>query len=85
MQGIGNTTQQGNINVVLSENLMHMGAGTANVFGQLCGRRTLLPHYLFYMLPNVHKKAWNLFNLLAIGFPRPHNNKLFHAKRIGAS
>jgi hypothetical protein len=33
------------------------------------------------MLPDVHKKAWNLINLSALGFPRPLNFKLFHAKK----
>lgn len=58
-----------------------MRAGTANVLRQLCGRNALLPHYLFDMLPDVHKKAWNLINLSALGFPRPLNFKLFHAKK----
>jgi hypothetical protein len=79
IQRLGNTLKQGNVNVFLAENPMDMRASTANVLRQLCGRNTLLPHYLFDMLPDVHKKAWNLFNLLNIGFPRPLNNKLFHA------
>ena len=71
LQGIGDAAQKGNIDVVLAEKLVDMRAGAANVVGQLRGRRALLAHYLFYMLPDVHKKAWNLFNLSAIGFPRP--------------
>jgi hypothetical protein len=50
---------------------MDMRAGTTNVFGQLCGCNTMLPHYFLDMLPDVHKKAWNLINLPSIGFPRP--------------
>jgi hypothetical protein len=55
---------------------MDMRAGAANVLGQLRGRNTLLPHYLFDMLPDVHKKAWNLFNLLTLGFPRPPHQQV---------
>ena len=48
-------------NNLYSYNLyMDMRAGTTNVFGQLCGCNTLLPHYFLDMLPDVHKKAWNL-------------------------
>ena len=81
LQGIGDAAQKGNIDVVLAENLVDMRASAANVVGQLRGRRALLSHHFFYMLPDVHEKAWNWFNLLAIGFPRPLNNKLFHAKK----
>ena len=71
VQGIGNAAQKGNVDIVLAEYLVDIRAGAANVVGQLRGRHALLPHHLFYMLPDVHKKAWNLFNLSAIGFPRP--------------
>ena len=73
---------------------MDMRAGTTDVLSQLCGRNTLLSHDLFDMLPDVHKKAWNLFNLPSIGFPRPpyqqviprqkmafHNNILIRCPR----
>ena len=56
VQGIGNATQKGNVDIVLAENLVDMRAGAANVIGQFGGRLSLLPHYLFYMLPDVHKK-----------------------------
>ena len=79
IQRSGNAFKQGNIYVFFSENPMDMWAGATNVFGQLRGRHTLLSHYLFDMLPYVHKKAWNLFNLLNLGFPRPFTNKPFHA------
>ena len=81
VQGIGNAAQQSNVDIVLAENLVDMRTGAANLFCQLRGRRALLSHHFFYMLPDVHEKAWNWFNLLAIGFPRPLNNKLFHAKK----
>ena len=81
LQGIGDAAQKGNIDVVLAENLVDMRTGTANVVGQLGGRCALLPHHLFYMLPDVHEKAWNLFNLPNLGFPRPSTNKLFHANK----
>jgi hypothetical protein len=57
IQRLGNTLKQGNVNVFLAENPMDMRAGAANVLRQLCGRNTLLPHYLFDMLPDVHKKS----------------------------
>ena len=57
LQGIGDAAQQGNVDVVLAENLVDMRAGAANVVGQLRGRRALLPHHLFYMLPDVHEKS----------------------------
>lgn len=79
IQSRRNTLKQGNVDVVLSENPMDMRTSTTNILRQLCGRNPLLPHYLLNMLPDVHKKAWNLFNLPNIGFPRPLNNKLFHA------
>ena len=82
IQRCGNALKQGNVDVVLEENPVDMRTGAANVLRQLCGRYALLPHYLFDMLPDVHEKAWNLFNLPNIGFPRPHNNKLFHAKKM---
>ena len=56
LQGIGDAAQQGNVDVVLAENLVDMRAGAANVVGQLRGRRALLPHHLFDMLPDMHKK-----------------------------
>ena len=71
VEGFGDAAQQVNVDVVLAENLVHVRAGAADVVGQLRGRHPLLSHYLFYMLPDVHEKAWNLFNLSAIGFPRP--------------
>jgi hypothetical protein len=71
IQRFGNTLKQGNIHILLVENPMDMRAGAANVLRQLCGRNALLPHYFLDMLPDVHKKEWNLFNLLVIGFPRP--------------
>ncbi len=71
IQRLGNTLKQGNVNIFLAENPMDMRAGAANILRQLCGRNALLPHYLLDMLPDVHKKAWNLFNLPSIGFPRP--------------
>ena len=80
VQRRGDAFKQGDVDAVLAENPVDVRTGAANVLGQLCGRRALLPHYLFDMLPDVHEKAWNLFNLPNIGFPRPHNNKLFHAK-----
>ena len=74
LQCLGNALQQGNVDIVFAENLMHVGASAANVLSQLRGRRALLPHHLFDMLPDMHKKRG--------GFPRPHNNKLFHAKKL---
>ena len=56
LQGIGDAAQKGNVDVVLAENLVDMRAGAANVVGQLRGRRALLPHHLFDMLPDMHKK-----------------------------
>lgn len=56
LQRIGDAAQQGNVDVVLAENLVYMRASAANVVGQLCGRRALLPHHLFNMLPDMHKK-----------------------------
>lgn len=56
VQGIGNAAQQSNVDIVLAENLVDMRTGAANVLGQLCGRRALFSHYLFNMLPNMHKK-----------------------------
>lgn len=60
LQGIGDAAQQGNVDIVLAENLVYMRAGAANVVGQLCGRRALLPHHLFDMLPDVHGKSVEL-------------------------
>ena len=60
LQGIGDAAQQGNVDVVLAENLVDMRAGAANVVGQLRGRRALLPHHLFNMLPDVHEKSVEL-------------------------
>lgn len=71
IQRCGNAFKQGEVNAVLAENPVDVGAGAANVLGQLCGRYALLPHYLFDMLPDVHEKAWNMFNLPNTGFPRP--------------
>ena len=56
VQGIGNAAQQGNVDIVLAEYLVDMRAGAADVVGQLRGRRSLLPHHLFNMLPDMHKK-----------------------------
>ena len=36
------------------EDLVDMRARAANVFRQLGGRDTLLPHHIFYMLPDMH-------------------------------
>lgn len=80
MQRCGNAFEQGDVDAVFAENPVDVGAGAANVLGQLCGRYALLPHYLFDVLPDVHEKAWNMFNLPNTGFPRPSTNKLFHAK-----
>ena len=57
VQGIGKVAQQGNVDIVLTEYLVDMRAGAANGVGQLCGRYALLPHHLFDMLPNVHRKS----------------------------
>ena len=54
IQSLRNTLQQGYVNILLAENLVNMRASATNVFGQLGSRYTFLPHYLFYMLPNVH-------------------------------
>ena len=84
VQGIGNATQKGNVDIVLAENLVDMRTGAADVVGQLRGRHALLPHYLFDMLPDVHKKRGICSTCRPIGFPRPSTNKLFHAnKKIG--
>lgn len=71
IQRCGNAFEQGDVDAVFAENPVDVGAGAANVLGQLRGRYALLPHYLFDMLPDVHEKAWNLFNLPNTGFPRP--------------
>ena len=71
IQRCGNALKQGDVDAVLAENPVDVRTGAANVLGQLCGRYALLPHYLFDMLPDVHEKAWNLFNLPNTGFPRP--------------
>jgi hypothetical protein len=84
IQRLGNTLKQGNVNVFLAENPMDMRAGAANVLRQLCGRNTLLPHYLFDMLPDVHKKAWNLFNLPSIGFPRPPYQQVIPRQKMAS-
>ena len=85
MQRCGNAFEQGDVDAVLAENPVDVGAGAANVLGQLRGRYALLPHYLFDMLPDVHEKAWNLFNLLTQGFhaylPTSHSTP----KQIGVS
>jgi len=60
VQGIRNAAQQGNVDVVLAENLVDMRASAANIIGQLRGRRALLPHHLFDMLPDVHEKSVEL-------------------------
>jgi hypothetical protein len=83
IQRLGNTLKQGNVNVFLAENLVDMRAGTANVLRQFCGRNTLLPHYFLDMLPNVYKKAWNLFNLPSIGVPRPPYQQVIPRQKIG--
>lgn len=57
IQRCGNAFEQGDVDAVLAENPVDMGAGAANVLGQLCGRNALLPHYLFDMLPDVHEKS----------------------------
>ena len=63
VQGIRNAAQQGNVDVVLAENLVDMRASAANVVGQLRGRRALLPHHLFNMLSDVHEKSVELVQL----------------------
>ena len=60
LQCLGDASQKGNVDVVLAENLVDMRAGAANVVGQLRGRRALLPHHLFDMLPDVHEKSVEL-------------------------
>ncbi len=60
VQGVGNAPQQNQVDVILAENLMYMGAGAADALGQLCGCHSFLFHYILYVLPDMHKKAWNL-------------------------
>ena len=62
VQSIGNAPQQGNVDAVLAENLVHMRPRTANVFGQPCGRNALLSHDFFDMLPDVHRKSVELIS-----------------------
>jgi hypothetical protein len=85
IQSSGNSLKQGNIHIFLAENPMDMRAGTTDVLRQLCGCNALLPHYLFDMLPDVHKKAWNLFNLPSIGFPRPPYQQVIPRQKNGVS
>ena len=64
---------------------MDVRTGTANVIGQLRGRNALLPHNLFDMLPDVHKKSVEFFNLLALGFPRPPYQQVIPRQKNGVS
>lgn len=83
VQSAGNAAQQGNVDVVLVENLVHMGPRTANVFGQLGGRSALLSHDFLDMLPDVHRKSVELISCLKLGVTTPHiPNKSFHAVQI---
>ena len=70
LQRLGNALQKGDVNIVFSENLVHMCTGAANVLSQLCGCDALLTHYLLDMLPDVHKKR-GIDYLSVIGFPLP--------------
>ena len=81
LQCLGDAAQQGNVDVVLAENLVDMRAGAANVVGQLRGRRALLPHHLLDMLPDVHKKRGICSTCRPSGFHAHHINKLFHANK----
>ena len=54
VQRLRDAPQQGDIDIVLVENLMDMRACAANVLRQLGGGDTLLPHHIFYMLPDMH-------------------------------
>ena len=85
IQRRGDAFEQGDVDAVLAENPVDVRTGAANVLGQLRGRYALLPHYLLDMLPDVHEKAWNLFNLLTQGFhaylPTSHSTP----KQIGVS
>lgn len=80
MQRCGNAFEQGEVDAVLAENPVDVGAGAANVLSQLCGRYALLPHYLFDMLPDVHEKSVEYVQLADPRFPRLSTNKSFHAK-----
>ena len=71
IQRCGYALKQGNVDIVLEENPVDMRSGAANIFRQLCGRYVLLSHYFLDLLPDVHEKAWNLFNLPNTGFPLP--------------
>jgi len=73
VQRIGDTQEQCNVNVVLVENLVHMGTGAANVGGQLGGRNALLSHDFLDMLPDVHKKRGIDFLLDIQGYHTLHN------------
>ena len=81
IQRSGNAFKQGNVDIILAENPVNMRSSAANVLRQLRGRNTLLLHYLFDMLPDVHKKAWNLFDLSVIGFPRPPYQQVIPRQR----
>lgn len=80
LQSIRNAAQQGDVDVVLSENLMHMCPRAADAFGQPCGRTPLPLHDFLDMLPDVHSKSVEFLSCLTLGVSTPHTPyKLFHA------
>lgn len=85
VQSAGNAAQQGNVDVVLVENLVHMGPRTANVFGQPCGRGALLSHDFLDMLPDVHRKSVELISCLKLGVTTPHQSNKYSTPYYGVN
>ena len=80
LQSIRDAAQQGDVNVVLSENLVNMCPRAADAFGQPCGRNPMPLHDFLDMLPDVHSKSVEFLSCLNIRASTPHSsNKLFHA------
>ena len=86
IQRCGNTFEQGDVDAVLAENPVDVGAGAANVLGQLRGRYALLPHYLFDMLPDVHEKSVEYVQLAEHRVSTPTSTTSYSTpKQIGVS
>ncbi len=80
LQGLGNAPQQGNVDTVLAEYLVHVRPRATDVFGQPCGRYSLPLHYFLDMLPDMHRKSVEFISCLSSRVSTPHTpNKLFHA------
>lgn len=85
LQGIGDAAQQGNVDVVLAEYLMHVGASAANVLSQLRGRDVLLPHHLLDMLPDVHEKSVELVQPVGHRVSTPTQQQVIPRQKNGVS